>query len=217
MKVKGLLFASLAVVAAMLVFAFAVVSRLPEGAQLPVHFNAAGEPDRWQDAWTALLIAPGILLFTALLAAALPSIEPLQDKLEGSAPLLRVVWAGMIGLMLFVHVSIAAPALGWELPPRLFYLVVGLFLIVLGNMLPKSRPGFFVGIRTPWTIIDTDNWIATHRLGGKLMMAAGAIVALGTFIDLGQAGALVLIVVPVLAAAFVPFVYSWWLWQRKGA
>jgi uncharacterized membrane protein len=215
MKVKGLFLLSLAVVAAMLAFAWVVASGLPEGTQLPIYFNGQGIPDNYADAWVALLIAPGVVLAMAFLLAALPSLEPLQDRLEGSAPLLRVTWLATMALMAFMQMSIAAPALGWELPHKLFHVVIGPFLVVLGNMLPKSRPGFFVGIRTPWTISDTDNWIATHRLGGKLMIAAGVIVAFSAFVSTGEAGALLLVVLPIAIATLIPIAYSWWFWRQK--
>ncbi|GAA0285330.1 SdpI family protein [Alteraurantiacibacter aestuarii] len=212
-----MLIASLLVVAAMVGFAFYMDATLPEGGMLPVHFNAAGQPDRYDKALTALLVAPVSLLVVSLIMAATPFLEPLQNKLEQSAPLLRAVWIGMIVVMIFVQVSIAAPALGWQLPPRMFYAVIGMFLIFLGNMLPKSRPSFFVGIRTPWTIMDTDNWIATHRLGGKLMMAAGAVIIINAFVETSEGVAIALLLGPILIAAFVPFVYSWWLWHQKKA
>ncbi len=215
MNTRFLLVLSLLVVAALAGFGLWLASALPEGAQLPIHFNGAGEPDRFTDALPALMVAPGVLFLVSLLLAVIPSLEPLQDRLEGSAPLMRVVWLGMIAIMIFVQTSIAAPAMEWDLPKRLFYLPLGLLLIAMGNMLPKSRPGFFVGIRTPWTISDTDNWIATHRLGGKLMMLAGFVVAANTFLPTGPGLATGLVLGPILIAAIIPLIYSWWFWRQK--
>jgi uncharacterized membrane protein len=87
--------------------------------------------------------------------------------------------------------------------------------VVIGNVLPKSRPGFFVGIRTPWTITDTDNWIATNRLGGKLMMLAGALVLVAALLPISEAGRFAVLMVSIVASALVSAVYSWWLWHRK--
>jgi len=82
-------------------------------------------------------------------------------------------------------------------------------------MLPKSRPGFFVGVRTPWTITDTDNWIATNRLGGKLMMLAGLVWVAVPFLPLSGNGRNGLALGTVLVGALIPTVYSWWFWRRK--
>lgn len=213
MKVRGLLYVSLAVAAAMAVFGWLTAQRLPEGAVLPTHWNAAGEADDWRPALEALLIMPAILVLSAAIFAIIPRIEPLQQKLEGSAPVLRASWIGLILLLALIQLTIGLPAYGIDMPANLILFGVGILLIVLGNALPKSRPGFFVGIRTPWAIIDTDNWIATHRLGGKLMMLAGAAIIAGAIL-LPPSLQVFVTMGAVFVAAFVPFFYSWWLWNR---
>jgi uncharacterized membrane protein len=215
MKVKGLLFASLAIAALMIGFAFYASSLLPEGAQLPTHFDGAGNPDRYGNALPALLLPAGVVLFLALLSAAIPFIEPLQNRLEGSAPLLRVAWISTLALMVAVQLVIGGPALGWALAPTLIMSAVGVMLIAIGNMLPKSRPGFFVGIRTPWTITDEDNWIATHRLGGKLMIVAGLVFLVAPFLPVPPGVRIALTLGSVVPAALIPVAYSWWFWHRK--
>jgi uncharacterized membrane protein len=217
MKTKWLLLVSLLVVAAMVAWAIYTAGQLPEGAQLPTHFDAAGNPDRYTDALPALLINPAILFVVSLLFTAVPYIEPLQDKLEGSAPLLTVAWIGMLALMPLVQLITAAPAYGWDLPPFLIMSAVGVLLIAMGNWLPKSRPGFFVGIRTPWTITDTDVWIATHRLAGKLFMLGGAVMVIAPFLPLPPGARVVLTLASILVAALVPVVYSFLLWRRLKA
>ena len=84
----------------------------------------------------------------------------------------------------------------------------------IGNVLPKSRPGFFVGIRTPWTLTDTDNWIATHRLGGKLMMGAGVAIVVASLLPIPPETTAIVVLVAVAIGAGVPLVYSWWYRNR---
>ncbi|WP_305098258.1 SdpI family protein [Croceibacterium aestuarii] len=215
MKTGKLLLISLVVCAAMSAFAFYAAARLPAGAELATHWNLSGEADRTQPALMALLLPAGIGLLVSLVFSVLPRIEPLQDRLEASAPLMRTAWIGVLVLLVFVQAMIGAQAFGYHVRGDMIMLPLGLFLLVLGNVLPKSRPGFFVGIRTPWTIVDEDVWIATHRLGGKLMMLAGAVLVVLSLLpfDAHVRGPVMLAV--ILASALVPIVYSWWLWSRK--
>ncbi|MXO57983.1 DUF1648 domain-containing protein [Altererythrobacter salegens] len=215
MKTGKLLLISLAICAAMVAFAFYAAGQMPAGAELPTHWNIAGEVDRTRPALRALLIPAGIGVGLSLFFSVLPSIEPLQDRLEGSAPLMRTAWIGGLLMLVFLQGMIGARAFGYDVRGDFAMLPVGLLLLVIGNMLPKSRPGFFVGIRTPWTIVDEDVWIATHRLGGKLMMLAGAALALLALLPFDPAvrGAIMLAV--ILPSALIPVVYSWWLWSRK--
>ena len=130
-------------------------------------------------------------------------------------PLLRTVWVGMLVLLPLIEIFNAAPAFGWSMPNSIRLISVGLLLMVIGNALPKSRPGFFVGIRTPWTITDTDNWIATNRLGGKLMMLGGLVIALSALVPLEGRFRVVLFFATIAAMVLPPLAYSWWFWHRK--
>ncbi|EDL48620.1 SdpI family protein [Erythrobacter sp. SD-21] len=214
MKVMRPLLASLALAAAMAVFAFVTAARLPADAVLPTHWDASGTPDDFSPAIWALLMPAALVVFTSLVFAVIPRIEPLQDKLEGSAPLLRAVWIGIVLLFVIIQATIGLPAYGIDMPVNAIMLGIGLMLVMLGNALPKSRPGFFVGIRTPWAIMDADNWIATHRLGGKLMMLAGLAIIVTSLAPVSPETTAIVVLVSVFAAALVPFAYSWWLWQK---
>lgn len=217
MKVRGLLIANLLLAAAMAGLGWWAAARVAPGTLLPIHWNASGVADGFAEAAPALLWPAAISVLVGVLMAAIPRLEPLQDKLEASAPVLRSAWIGVMGLMVYVQVMIAAPVLGWRIGPDLLLAGVGILFVMIGNALPKSRPSFFVGIRTPWTLTDTDNWIATHRLGGKLMMAAGVLMVVAAFVPLAPEWRLTAMVAPILAASLVPVAYSWWLWRSRAA
>lgn len=214
MKTQGLLIITLLIATAMAVLGLWATSGLPVGAELPTHWNVLGEVDQTMPALIALTIPPVMTLAIGLLFAAIPRIEPLQDKLDASAPLLRVAWIGVMALMVVIQAMIAGPALGYEIGLAGLLVVLGLMFIALGNFLPKSRPGFFVGIRTPWTITDTDNWIATHRIGGKLMILAGAAVMVMAILPLPAATIMPLAMGAILIATLFPVGFSWWYWRK---
>jgi uncharacterized membrane protein len=215
MKVKGLFVGSLILAALMAAFGFYAASLVPPGTELPTHWNAAGEVNGTMPALQALLFPAVAVFVLAIVFSVIPRMEPLQERLEASADVLRTIWFGIIGLMVLIQASIAGPAFGLIVPVALPMLGVGLLFVALGNVLPKSRPGFFVGIRTPWSILDTDNWIATHRLGGKLMMLAGVVIVFASLLPLGAQARSAAIVVALAAAIVPPLIYSWWLWHRK--
>jgi uncharacterized membrane protein len=214
MRVKGLLIGSLILAALMAAFAFYAAAQVPPGTELPVHWNAAGEVNGTLPALKALLFPVGAVVGCTVLFSLIPRLEPLQERLEGSADVLRTTWMGLLFIMVMIQAAIAAPAFGVKTPVALPVLAVGLFFIMIGNVLPKSRPGFFVGIRTPWAILDTDNWIATQRLGGKLMMLAGAAITLSALLPLPRDARIAMMGGSVAIAVIPPFVYSWWLWHR---
>ena len=214
MRVKGLLIGSLILAALMAAFAFYAAAQVPPGTELPVHWNAAGEVNGTLPALKALLFPVAAVIGSTVLFSLIPRLEPLQERLEGSADVLRTTWVGLLFIMVMIQAAVAAPAFGVKMPVALPVLAIGLFFVVIGNVLPKSRPGFFVGIRTPWAILDTDNWIATHRLGGKLMMLAGIAIILSALLPLPREARIATMAGSVALAVIPPFVYSWWLWHR---
>jgi uncharacterized membrane protein len=215
MRTRGLFIASLLLAAAMALFGWFAAGQVPAGTELPTHWNAAGEVDRTMPPGRALSIAPIITVLLGCLLAVIPRIEPLQERLAGSAAVLRTTWIGTLGIMALVQLMIGGPALGWQVGPDLVVCSVGLLLVALGNVLPKSRPSFFVGARTPWALTDPDNWVATQRLAGKTMITAGLLILASAFIPLGQTAKGLLILAAALGSGLIPIAYSWWLWQRR--
>lgn len=215
MKVKGLLIASLALATAMAAVGALALARLPEGARLVTHWAADGTPNGTMPAARALFIAPAMVALFGLFFAAVPRIEPLQDRLEQSAPVLRVAWIALLALMALAFAHVAGPVFGFVPPFSLIGIGAGAMLVALGNVLPKSRPGFFVGIRTPWTLTDPENWIATHRLGARTFILAGVVVMLGAVLPIPMALRSKLLLGAALFSGLVPVVYSWWFWQSR--
>ena len=214
MRYRNLIIASVLTTVGLAIVAAVALGRLPAGTQLPTHWGPDGLPDRFADASTALFMPVALTLVVSLMMAALPSIEPMQDKLEQSAPLYRTAWAGLLGIMVLVEAMVAAPAFGLALPPTTMLVGIGALFVMLGNVLPKSRPGFFVGIRTPWAIVDPDNWIATHRYASRIMMAAGlAIIVLATLPMHAESRTAVFRAVLLVMVA-TPILYSFLYWRR---
>ncbi len=54
-------------------------------------------------------------------------------------------------------------------------------LMLMGNFLPRVRPNYFAGLRTPWTLSSETVWRRTNRLGGKLLFYGGLATAVLVF------------------------------------
>ena len=92
---------------------------------------------------------------------------------------------------------------------------LGALMVLIGDTLPKSRPNFFIGIRTPWTLSNPDIWIATHRFGEKIMLGAGCVTLLLAFLPISPASLAVAIFIALALPVVIPSFYSWLLWQKR--
>src|SRR5690606_30794093 len=62
------------------------------------------------------------------------------------------------------------------LSPKYIVALVALLFVVLGNFMNNIKPNYFVGIRTPWTLDDEENWRMTHHLASKIWFFGGLIM-----------------------------------------
>jgi len=169
----------LILITGMFILAVSTWGYLPN--QLPVHWNGAGQIDGYGSKARGLFLVPFLSLGQYLLLLLLPRIDP------G-----RANYARFAGAYSVIRISIAAALAGTYMATILLYLgrqinvttvamlFAGGLLIVLGELMAKIRPNWFVGIRTPWTLSSKAAWTKTHRLGGWLFIATGVcLMAIG--------------------------------------
>jgi len=218
---KGLLWSAVAL-AIMLGIIFWVGGTLPEGEKIPLHFDAAGTPDRYgskSEAMLGLWIIWGMTIFTTALLAGLPKIMPRKANFEKSERAYFAIWIGtlilMVGVMALVAwmmvKTVTSSSVGTA-PIKAVSIAMAALFILTGNYLPKTRSNWLIGIRTPWTLSSDLTWEKTHRLTGRLFLAAGAAIVLVTVFAAAEV-AVIFSVASVLAASMIGVIYSWWVWR----
>ena len=182
-------------------------------ATVPIHWNAAGEPNGYGPAWLAFLLTPAITLGLVALFALIPRVEPRRANLLKSSRAYVTIAFAMLVLMLGVNVATVLAGVGYDVPiAPLVGGGVGLLFMVLGNVMTTLRSNFMVGVRTPWTLTSDLAWDRTHRLIGRLWVIGGGVVFLASL--LGQGEALVVVILTlVLGTLILAFVYSYLVWK----
>jgi len=186
--------------------------QVPTGRQIAIHWNAAGHPNGYASKELALLLLPIFGLALALLLAAVPRLEPRRSNLAQSGKPYLAAWIGTMVVLAGVQLLIVLAAVGRPANVvTIASLLVGGLLIVTGNYLGKARSNFFVGIRTPWTLSSDLSWDKTHRLGGRLFVAAGAAMVVAGLIRSSAAFIVVLVIFFALTAMVT--IYSYVVWR----
>lgn len=192
------------------------LGQLPEGATVPIHFDIEGKADGWAQAHWGLFMLP-LLAFGSLgLVWLLPRIDPRADKLKQSLKAqLNMVLATQL-LMATVQAQIIALGLGHAFDfGRSLLFMVGLLLMVVGNMAGKLRWNYTVGIRTPWTLANERVWDKTHRFGGVVFFIAGVALILAAALGVPGSWGVTLIVSASLLSTALCIFKSWWLWRQE--
>jgi len=185
---------------------------LPE--RVPVHWNLSGEVDRYGSRSEALFMMPLLMLAIWAILRFLPRIDPLRANYAKFAGSYEVIIDSLLAMMLVIHIAIVLGASG--APDSVTMIVraaIGAMFIVLGNVMPRTRQNWFVGVRTPWTLASARVWDRTHRVAGYLFVALGLIVIL-TIPLAPQIG------IPILAAgvavvAMGSVIYSYLEWRKE--
>ena len=155
-------------VAAAVALSVIAYRRLPE--QVPLHWGLGGEVDRWGDRWEGAVVLPIVMLVLWGAMRFLPRIDPRGENYAKMQSTYDLLVNAVLTLLLVLHALILGVALGYELPmERIVPALVGVLFVVIGNVLPRARPNWWFGIRTPWTLSNDRVWTRTHRLGGYAM------------------------------------------------
>lgn len=175
-------------------------SRLPD--LMPVHWDWHGRPDNYLPKWWVAWVMPAT---TALVTAAL--VWLLNPKRTST-----IVINAVAGLMCYMcGVSLYAAMHPSAAPFAYIFMGLGIFLIVVGNILGKLTWNYFVGIRTYWTMDDPRVWERTHRVAGPVYVLGGIAI-----FGAGIAHATTMTVLALLlATCLYPIAYSYFVWRRS--
>ena len=189
----------------------ALRSRLP--ILLPSHYGVTGAPDHYLPALQVIFLLPGISLLLVLMLPLLMRVSPPGFQMPESRRGLARVNFAIVLMLSIVQVGILLSQLPDSrfTPPPFFCAAFGAGFLVLGNFFGKLERNFFVGIRTPWTLASEQNWLATHRFAGKLMVGTGMVLLALSLMGSTLVVALVLIVV----ASLLPVGYSFWFYRTR--
>jgi uncharacterized membrane protein len=205
---------SLLFIAAAFIFAIISWNRVP--ARLPIHWNAAGQPDGYGGKFEGLLLTPLIALGLYLLLIWIPRIDPRKENYGRMMNTYSVIRLVIVIYMCVFSVILTLVARGATLNIGIIVpALVGALFVILGNYFGKLRQTWFVGIRTPWTLSSTVSWDKTHALGGKIFIGLGIGLIIAALIGKTWAFTVVAIVV-VLGICYLIY-YSWLMWKRDPA
>ena len=178
-------------------------------AQIPSHWNAAGEIDGWTSKTFSVFGMPLLLLAFQWLCV----LGTLADPKRQNHPtkILHLVFWIIPILSVLLHTIVYAVALGSEVRMEMVMPVfVGLVLAITGNYLPKCKQNYTIGIKIPWTLDSEENWNRTHRFAGRIWVVCGLIIVLTGFI-----GGVWILLPIFLLMVLAPVLYSYLL-HRKG-
>lgn len=186
-------------------------SRLPD--RIPMHWGVDGtvRHDPKASLWIMVLLGP-------LLALLLPFLRKIDPRGKNHERFMGAYEGLMVVVMLFLLVMNGV-VLSESLHPgrisvsTVVVLGVGLLFVFLGNMMPKVKSNFHIGVKTPWTLSDPGVWNRANRLGGYCFFFGGLLLLPLPFL-LSERILMIAMMLVVFIVCLTPIVMSY-LWFRR--
>lgn len=203
---------SLLIVAGMLAVSLWAWPLIPDNARIAVHWSAANVPNGFTSKPSALLVSPALAIVLTAVFAVAPYLTKRRAGLVRSAKAYVVGWMGALVLLAVGHGLIVMHARGYDVNVvGSSTFILALFLTALGNLLGKTHPNPYVGVRTPWSQRSDYSWEMTHRAAGKMFVALGlATLAVMAVSDSRLAGKVLICGAFVVAAISIALSYFYY-------
>ena len=175
-------------------------SGLPE--QIPPSWKVSGLGTLWLGRPMVAFLLPTAAAVTYALLRGLCIRHPIEGA--HSSAVLATYDAVMLRFTVFlvgVHATVLGGLVGilWgrKWAAQIVPVLLGLTMIGIGNLLPRTRPNLAIGIRTSRTLCDRGLWMHTHRIAGYTIVALGfVIVVAGITVPPPVGPAMILLVAP---------------------
>lgn len=185
MKMKKIVFYGLMFLP--LISAFIALQFLPE--QIPAHYDLNNQVTRWGSKYEALIVP----LVTAMLGYFFLGIAKVAAKHEenGNNNENVCIVAGIVTLIIFNAMSGYALYASFNKienlssnkidVTQLLFGILGIAMIIIGNIMPKIRMNSVTGLKTKWSMKNETTWKKSQRFGGISYIIGGVVIVATCF------------------------------------
>ena len=165
-----------------LVVILIVLPHLPE--KIPVHYGFDNQVDRWGSKYVALLFPVVSILMGYFLLGMAKLAAKKEEHGENNKKVTIIV--GILALILLnalnvyflytsynkvENLSLVSLDIG-----QLVFGIIGMLMIVTGNLMPKLRMNSMIGLRTHWSMKNEATWKKSQHIGGISFIIGGIII-----------------------------------------
>ena len=165
-----------------LVVILIVLPHLPE--KIPVHYGFDNQVDRWGSKYVALLFPVVSILMGYFLLGMAKLAAKKEEHGENNKNVTIIV--GILVLILLNALNIYSLYTSFNKVENLSFVsldigqlvfgVIGMLMIVTGNLMPKLRMNSMIGLRTPWSMKNEATWKKSQHIGGISFIIGGIII-----------------------------------------
>ncbi|MGH7028160.1 SdpI family protein [Brevundimonas sp.] len=205
-----------AIVSLLILTAAAWIATYGPETPIPVHFDAAGQANRYGSRYELAATLAGLAALNLLVAwmtgrQAATVADPVRRKGLRSGQWLSIIIMGAVAVFIG-WASLGPAAASGVSHPGGSMAFLAFILLITGATLGRVSPNPFIGVKTPWTYKSRLAWDRSNRLAGRLMFWLGAVGLIASPFIVQPAGLIGLIAAVLIAAVWSGF-ESWRVWR----
>lgn len=214
-----------------LIITAVVLQFLPES--IPMHYDLAGNIDRWGSRMESFIFPVIILLMTLFWYLLMGHYEKKsanakndKERVEAAANARMLGIVAIVSAVLwttlqcaFLYGSYTAAKSGAASATvnygKFSSISIGVLLIIVANFMTRTRINSTVGVRTVWSMYNDNTWRKSNRFGAIALMIAGALTVVASACMSSAIGATIVSLVLVCLAAAVVVAYSYHVYKAE--
>ena len=165
-----------------LVIVLIALPYLPE--KIPAHYGFDNQVDRWGNKYEALLF-PIISLLMGYFLLGMAKLAAKQEE-HGENNKNVTIIMGILVLILLNALNVYSLYTSFNKVENLSFVsldigqlafgIIGILMIVTGNIMPKLRMNSMIGLRTHWSMKNEVTWKKCQHIGGISFIIGGIII-----------------------------------------
>lgn len=151
---------------------------------VPMHYGANNQVDRLGSKFE-LFILPCVVvafgLFFLILSKVLNKVEEYGSNNKNICQTLGIVFCALFNILtyFFIYTAIKGVNNLNDLPidsNSMIVLLLGIVMIIIGNIIPKAKMNSMLGLRTKWSMSSEEVWKKSQRFGGYSLVLTGVLM-----------------------------------------
>lgn len=183
---------------------------------IPMQFDFSGAISRYGSK-LELFLLPVLGIVTNLLLKKIPNIDPKKEnynRFGKSYSIFRIGFAAFFCLIILLPLYLVFSSDLINVTKFIFILLGALFCLI-GNFMPKFKPTYFCGIRSPWTLASEVVWRKTHRISGILWFLVGALLIVAALFFPLVVSSPIFVLFIILPLAVIPYCISYFIYKKE--
>ena len=165
-----------------LVVVLIVLPHLPK--KIPAHYGFDNQVDRWGSKYEALLF-PAVSILMGYFLLGMAKLAAKKEE-HGENNKNVTIILGILVLILLNALNVYSLYTSFNKVENLSFVsldigqlvfgIIGMLMIVTGNLMPKLRMNSMIGLRTHWSMKNEATWKKSQHIGGISFIIGGIII-----------------------------------------